>query len=292
MSSPQPLLHSAADARDSIIVPLRPTGRGMPLFFVHSALGSTGYYANLARAMSGDAPIYGINSVGLFGDAAPLLSFEEMAARYIEAMRNVSPQGPYLVAGHSMGAYIAFEMCLQLGEIEAPHCLIIDQAAPSYAGFGTLISNAEVGDAVAALISVIAALYSQPLPAPLATIRETLSGLDEGRQLSQITVWLKALRFLPQSASEESAGAFLGVLMANTAAETKWSPGERSYAGTLTVIQAEDSIHPEEAYALWRNHCTQSVRHYSTPGNHATTMTPPHVQRLAALIDACRAAAR
>jgi len=262
------------------LVPIRARGSGLPVFLVHSALGSTGYYANLGRALARGGPLYGINSIGLFGGATPIRSFEEMASRYIEAIDSVC-SGPVVIGGHSMGAYIAFEMCLQLGSARAPQCLDIDQAGPALAGMGTLIANDDVAAAVAALISVIASLYGRVLPASLDSIQQTLRTADEAGQLTLIGGWLKDLQFLPQSASDEMAAAFLEVLMANCIAETQWSPGERTYSGQLTIIRARDSLHGPEAYQGWQKHCSRQVQIREVSGSHATIMTQPHVLELA-----------
>ncbi len=37
-----------------------------------------------------------------------------MAARYIQEIQTVQPQGPYLLGGHSFGGYVALEMAKQL----------------------------------------------------------------------------------------------------------------------------------------------------------------------------------
>jgi thioesterase domain-containing protein len=249
---------------------------------VHSALGSTGYYASLGRELPPEVPVYGLNSIGLFGGAEPVRSFEAMAERYLAACRELYPKGPWILGGHSMGAYIAFEMCLQAGESRIPRCLVIDQAGPAYAGMGTLISNADVAEAVASLISVIASLYEQALPAPVEVIRDTLASADEAGQLRHIAGWLRELRFLPQAASDAMAEAFLNVLMANCIAETQWSPGERTYAGELSIIRARDSLHEPEAYAQWQQYCSRQIQAREISGSHATIMSRPYVLELAA----------
>src|SRR6185436_8575015 len=39
---------------------------------------------------------------------------EELAAGYLESVREVQPEGPYLLAGWSLGAVIAYEMAQQI----------------------------------------------------------------------------------------------------------------------------------------------------------------------------------
>jgi thioesterase domain-containing protein len=270
------------DLRSRIIVPIQPGGEGIPLFLVHSALGSTGYYASIGREWRDGPALYGINSVGLFGGAEPLQSFEKMAAVYIDAIRQLRPRGPYAIGGHSLGAYIAFEMCLQLGESEAPICFVIDQGAPAYARLWTAISSSpDPAQAAAMMISVVAALYMKPLPATPERIRETMAALDDEAQLAQMGLWLKQLGFLPQAASTETVAAFLGVVTANCVAGAQWSPGGRMYAGRTIVIKGGESRRDPKMYDRWQDHCHAAVEQREVPGNHATILTPPGVRQLA-----------
>ncbi|MBD8524856.1 non-ribosomal peptide synthetase/type I polyketide synthase [Pseudomarimonas arenosa] len=98
----------------SVLVPINRDGGRRPLFFVHAVGGNVLNYRGLAEALGKDQPSYGLQSIGLDGQTAPLQRIEDMAARYIEAMRTVQPQGPYQLAGGSMGGAIAFEIARQL----------------------------------------------------------------------------------------------------------------------------------------------------------------------------------
>ena len=48
------------------------------------------------------------------GDEEPLDNIEDMAANYIEEMLRQNPEGPYSLAGYSLGGLIAYEMARQL----------------------------------------------------------------------------------------------------------------------------------------------------------------------------------
>lgn len=52
--------------------------------------------------------------------AAPLDSIPNLAAYYIDCIKQVQPEGPYRVAGYSFGACVAFEMCSQLQAQQGP----------------------------------------------------------------------------------------------------------------------------------------------------------------------------
>jgi acetoacetyl-CoA synthetase len=97
------------------LVPMRSGEGGPPLFLVHSIWGDVLGMRQIAVAMRGDIPVYGLRARGLQGEE-PQSSVEEMAASYVEVIRGLQPQGPYRVAGHSFGGLLAFEIARRLEE--------------------------------------------------------------------------------------------------------------------------------------------------------------------------------
>ncbi|KAL1765601.1 fatty acid synthase [Sigmodon hispidus] len=85
-----------------------------PLFLVHPIEGSTTVFHNLAAKLS--VPTYGLQCT----QAAPLDSIPNLAAYYIDCIKQVQPEGPFRVAGYSFGACVAFEMCSQLQAQQGP----------------------------------------------------------------------------------------------------------------------------------------------------------------------------
>ena len=97
------------------LVLMRSGEGGPPLFLVHSIWGDVLGMRQIAVAMRGDGPVYGLRARGLQGEE-PQGSVEEMAAGYVEVIRGLQPQGPYRVAGHSFGGLLAFEIARLLSE--------------------------------------------------------------------------------------------------------------------------------------------------------------------------------
>jgi acetoacetyl-CoA synthetase len=97
------------------LVPMRSGNGGPPLFLVHSIWGDVLGMRQIAVAMHGDVPVYGLRARGLQGEE-PQQSVEEMAGSYVEVIRGLQPQGPYRVAGHSFGGLLAFEIARLLSE--------------------------------------------------------------------------------------------------------------------------------------------------------------------------------
>ncbi|SEE28881.1 amino acid adenylation domain-containing protein [Rhodococcus jostii] len=94
------------------LVELRPAEVGVPLFCVHPLSGLAWCFSGLADHV-GDRPLYGVQATG-----APDLpeTLPELAARYVDAIRVVQPEGPYHLLGWSLGGTIAHEMAIQLRE--------------------------------------------------------------------------------------------------------------------------------------------------------------------------------
>jgi acyl-CoA synthetase (AMP-forming)/AMP-acid ligase II len=97
----------------SLLVALGEQGEGTPLFLAHHHQGHALGYVPMTRGIT-DRPVYGLEARGLAGLEAPHERIEEMASAYVDEVRRVQPQGPYLLGGHCMGALIAFEMARQL----------------------------------------------------------------------------------------------------------------------------------------------------------------------------------
>ncbi|MDJ0393765.1 non-ribosomal peptide synthetase [Rhodococcus sp. G-MC3] len=107
--------HAAADrdtARSSnnpILVPLRSEGTGTPLFVVAGAGVPAVGLTPLARRLGG-RPIYALQAKGLETRALPHRTIAGAARAYVREIQKVQPHGPYTLAGHSLGGWIALEM--------------------------------------------------------------------------------------------------------------------------------------------------------------------------------------
>ncbi|HEX5718504.1 MAG TPA: amino acid adenylation domain-containing protein, partial [Thermoanaerobaculia bacterium] len=112
----------------SILVPIREGGPRPPLFLVHPVGGNLLCYAELARLIGSEQPVWGLQSP----DRAPD-TLEGMARLYLEALRTVQPHSPYRLAGWSLGGVIAFEMARQIevqgGEVGS--LVLIDSFCPA-----------------------------------------------------------------------------------------------------------------------------------------------------------------
>lgn len=96
------------------LVPIKPHGNKPPLYIVHGAGLHVMLFNALATNLDPEQPVYGLQAKGLDGGDEPLPSIEAIAAHYIAEVIAQNPNGPYLLAGYSLGGLIAYEMARQL----------------------------------------------------------------------------------------------------------------------------------------------------------------------------------
>jgi thioesterase domain-containing protein/NAD(P)-dependent dehydrogenase (short-subunit alcohol dehydrogenase family)/acyl carrier protein len=91
------------------------TGR-RPFFLVAGMFGNVLNLRHLALLVGRKRPVYGLQARGLIGDEPPHTSLEDAARDYLAEIRQVQPEGPYLLGGYSGGGITAYEMARQLKE--------------------------------------------------------------------------------------------------------------------------------------------------------------------------------
>ena len=85
-----------------------------PFFFLHGDVTGGAFYCfAIARTLGKEQPFYVIEP-DMFSMSQAPLSIEETATLYIQAIREVQPEGPYLLGGFCNGGLMAYEMARQL----------------------------------------------------------------------------------------------------------------------------------------------------------------------------------
>ncbi|MGJ7607440.1 amino acid adenylation domain-containing protein [Variovorax sp. LT1R20] len=97
---------------DAQWVTIRKGGSRPPLVFVHEPSGEVLSYERLAQHIDPEVGLYGLRADR---DAVRADSrYEDLAADYVQRIREALPQGPYRLAGWSAGGVLAFEVARQL----------------------------------------------------------------------------------------------------------------------------------------------------------------------------------
>ncbi|MGE5340127.1 MAG: amino acid adenylation domain-containing protein [Candidatus Omnitrophota bacterium] len=87
--------------------------RNRNLFLIHDGTGEVEGYIEFCKHITGDFNIWGIRADRLEDLATREVTIPELAHEYIETIKRIQPDGPYAIAGWSLGGTIAFEMAVQ-----------------------------------------------------------------------------------------------------------------------------------------------------------------------------------
>lgn len=102
-----------SDAQSPLVV-VQKGGSRRPFFYAHVHVeGGAFYCIPMAHDLGADQPFYLLEPYKLDGIQFSS-TFESLAEAYIQAMRAVQPEGPYLLGGFCGGGLIAYEIARQL----------------------------------------------------------------------------------------------------------------------------------------------------------------------------------
>ncbi len=96
------------------LVALKSTGTRIPLFCIHGFGGGIFHFAEFARALSPDQPVYGVYYKDTEHRKMPLEPLEQLASSYAKEILAFRPAGPYYLAGYSVGGWFAYAVATEL----------------------------------------------------------------------------------------------------------------------------------------------------------------------------------
>ncbi|MCP4821059.1 MAG: KR domain-containing protein, partial [Shimia sp.] len=263
-------------SRFTHLVPMH-TGEGgprRPFFLVAGMFGNVLNLRHLAHLIGADRPFYGLQARGLLGDAAPHDDLVEAARDYIAEVRQVQPQGPYLLGGFSGGGITAYEIRRQLEE---------------------------AGEEVA-----LVAMLDTPLPTRRALSRADRMKIQmqelRAKGLAYPLIWAKnriAWELQKRKATEETAQDAQGQQFHDAEIEAAFLRAVATYdvapwGGNLVLFRPPLSgkwdmgdgrlVDHERAYVFhdndWGQHVPQ-VQVFEVPGDHDSMVLEPNVRVLA-----------
>ncbi len=283
------ILRQTAGGRLSAVVPIQTGGSKPPLFCVPGAGGNVIYLYNLARHLGPDQPFYGLQGVGIEGEAAPHTKVEQMAAHYIEALRAVQPEGPYYLGGHSLGGWVAFEMAQQLERAGQRVALvaIIDTAVPV-----PTVARDTRGWDDAKWIAELSERIAQLLNPELKISDAALRGLSPADQMERFREALVSADLFPAESGAEHLRNVLELYKAHSQVRYAIAPGAVPVPMALLRTEHDPPHLPALAgQTAWGWDAFGPVHTDLVPGEHLSVLRPPHVEVLAARLSARLAAA-
>ena len=104
--------------KNSSIIKLNKSVEGIPLYLIHPITGRIDCYRELANELSDICPVYGIQAPFLSGNDCYFSDIQQLADYYIEQIITNQPQGPYRIAGWSLGGRVAQKVIYGLSKQE------------------------------------------------------------------------------------------------------------------------------------------------------------------------------
>jgi thioesterase domain-containing protein/acyl carrier protein len=224
----------------SPLVRLHPGGAGRPLFLVHPVGGDVFVYVELARRLGSERPVYGLRAVpepAAAGRHPRHPTLRELAAQYLPAVREVQAEGPYLLAGWSLGAVIAYEMAQQIESSGGTVGLIVmlDPSSPAaeHDGFDET-----------ALLAGFAADLVRLSGRPVAFGPEVLAGLDLEAGLDRVLELGRGEGVLPPEIDRARLRERFEHFYRHLRALYGYTPCP--YRGRVALFRASASLQPED----------------------------------------------
>ncbi|MER6912748.1 amino acid adenylation domain-containing protein [Streptomyces sp. NPDC000594] len=272
------------------LVPLRPGDERQPLFLVHPMGGNVLCYVRFAAHLPPGRACYALQAAGVEAGTEPRRTLEEIAAGYVERIRRVQPEGPYLIAGWSFGGFVAFEMARQLRAAgqEIGRLILLDTTALNPGERPDTSDEALLGWFFWELLWLRRGGDSpqEVLPPELTTLEEKFAFV--ARLATEEGV-------LPEGATGAVVRRLFQVYEANWRAASAYRPEAVDQDMALvhameplpavldTMHTAARTLHRDPANG-WRERTQGELTVVDVPGDHLTIMEDPQVAEVARVV--------
>lgn len=262
------VLEEPADLRFPALVSLKDGSAQPPLFVTHGLGGSVIDFFQVVKNIQTEHPIHGMQAKGIDGTEEPFDRIEDMAQFYLDAIRQIQPHGPYLLAGYSLGGLVTLEMAHRLiacGEKIALLAMLDSYPDIRYLSLAqrvrlvTRLTTRRAANAMKLPVTDALSLILRPSQRRSRTPRVSYQPppdmpLSPAMQRSRECAYLALTRYEP-----------------------------RFYPGTIRFIRAEiPTDFPSNPSAVW-SHLANKFQVETVPGDHLGIMSS-HYEKLASLL--------
>ncbi len=289
------LLQRRDEKFQSHLVPVQPFGSRRPFFFLHGDFNGGGFYCSkLAEHLGDSQPLYAFQPHGLDSQQIPA-TIEEMAADYVETLREFQPEGPYLLGGFCHGGLVAFEMARLLQkQNQKVDSLILIYASATNVRFRFHHNLVRfVGDFLRSKPNTQLTWFLR--------LRKLSKGVNDLSRAEQISFLFNKARNFRTASNRNRAKAehvepsdaslampqrhSMDVLRKYSKAVNGYVPGK--YSGSLNLFYSKKAyaLHIADPSLGWRD-AAASVTLHTVAGDHLTCITT-HIQALAGQIKTC-----
>ncbi|MDZ8084266.1 MAG: amino acid adenylation domain-containing protein [Nostoc sp. DedQUE12b] len=270
---------------NSHLVAINSSGDKTPFFCIHGAGGNISPYFNISRSLGEDYPFYALED-SLEQDRPEIISVEETAARYLQEIRKVQPNAPYLLGGHCYGGVLAFEMARQLHNQDETVGLlvIIDAILPE-----TIIEPTDDDDAK--FLLRIAESMKTDSDVDFSVPFEELRDLPLTEKLNLIN---KKANFIFSDAEIQDFLNYYKLFKLHVQAMRNYVP--QVYPQPITIFRASEEIihdfdNPEwsssDPLLGWGKYSSKPIKTVDILGDHFSILVEPHIQDLTKQLKRC-----
>ncbi|NES18616.1 MAG: SDR family NAD(P)-dependent oxidoreductase [Symploca sp. SIO3E6] len=266
----------------SPVFPINSNGSKVPIFGIHPAGGTAFCYFELAQLLGPEQPFYGLQALGIEKGQEPLTRVEDMANLYLSAIREVHPNGPYILIGWSFGGLVALQMAYELinkGE-QVAFLGLLDTCAPSKLPDEQNLVEGEK-------------MVFQLLGGTISVATEEFKKLTPEDGIAFILEKAQQANVVPADFEVADLERLLEVLRVNYTAAHNYSPP--NYPGSMTLFRAEkgsiglslEIISAMGATLGWSEEAIAQVEVQTIPGYHEYMLYQPDITALAQKLQAC-----
>ncbi|WP_445634041.1 Amino acid adenylation domain protein [Nostoc sp. DSM 114161] len=273
------------ESSNSPVVAINSFDSKLPFFCIHGAGGGINHYINLSRRLGEDYPFYALEH-NPDTEEPEIISVEETACYYLQEIRKIQPNGPYLLGGHCYGGVLAFEMAQQLQrQGERVDLLVVIDAILSE----TRIEPTKDDDAKF-LLRMAESIKTDSNIDFLVSFEE-LRDLSVNEQLNLINQ--KANLIFTETEIKDFI-RYYKLFKAHVQAMRDYVPVV--YPHSMTLFRAKEEIihdfesaefHTDDPLLGWGKCSSQPIKLLEVPGDHFSIFVEPHIQELAKTLRVC-----
>ncbi|MEA5602478.1 amino acid adenylation domain-containing protein [Nostoc sp. UHCC 0252] len=270
---------------NSPLVTINSSGSKIPFFCIHGAGGGISHYFNLSRRLGEDYQFYALEDTQ-DRDKPEISSVEETATRYLKEIRQVQPNGPYLLGGHCYGGVLAFEIAQQLqSQGETVSLLVVIDAILSE----THIEFTKDDDAkfLLRMAESIKTDNNIDFSVPFEELRD----LPLNEQLHLIN---KKANFIFSDTEIKDFLRHYKGFKGHVQAMRNYIP--KVYSGKMTLLRANEAIihdfessewYTDDPFLGWGKFSQQPIEVIEVTGDHFSMFVEPYIQDLAKNLRSC-----
>lgn len=262
------LLEQPADLRFPPLVLLKDGPQQPAVFVTHGLGGSVIDFFQVIKHIRTPHPIQGMQARGIDGTEEPFDRIEDMAQFHLDAIRQVQPRGPYLLAGYSLGGLVAFEMARRLTAAGEKVALLA--MLDSYPDIRYL----SVGQRARLVARLTTRRAANAMKVPASEALSLILRPARRRSIApRVSYQLPVDVSLSPAMQRARARAYVAL--------TRYKP--QHYAGKIRFVRAEiPTDFPADPAAVW-GHLANEFEVETVPGDHLGIMST-HYEKLASAL--------